>query len=331
MNLPYIPLITTVQPAILITGFLGAGKTTLLRELLLATHKEKLLSDVILNDYADATLDRETLIPFAENVEPLTATCACCEGLDFLLELSVKSSKSTADLLFIELNGTADPVPIVESFTLLENKLKLHPRWQICVIDVRHFANRGSYQDIEQLQLQTASHIYLTHTTPSTPIDPIIKKIQQINPYASILDKNTLTQMIIHLGRKHTTKITNPHPHNNQNINLNLIKKSPAHHKTHAFTACQILMPKQASEKTIRTWLALLPPDVIRTKLLIGVTEKPKYRYLFERVGTTVSKYTQRVNLNDNVPNSAILIGPDLDTQQLQKLTEEQIGATNKE
>jgi G3E family GTPase len=101
-----------VQPVVLITGFLGAGKTTLLRDLLASLNEEGIASNVILNDYADATMDSATLEEFAKNVEPLTATCACCEGLDFLLDLSVKSRKSKSDILFIELNGTADPVPI---------------------------------------------------------------------------------------------------------------------------------------------------------------------------------------------------------------------------
>jgi len=144
-----IPTFITTRPLILITGFLGAGKTTLLRELLQGCKEKELLSDVILNDYSDANVDLITLEDHARNIEPLTAACACCEGMDFLLELSLKSSKSDSDILFVELNGTADPVPIIESFTLLHEKLQLHPRWQVCVIDVRNFGKRTSYEDID--------------------------------------------------------------------------------------------------------------------------------------------------------------------------------------
>ena len=94
MKLPYIPQIVAARPVILLTGFLGAGKTTFLRQLLLATQKAGVSADVILNDYADAKLDSATLEGLAASIEPLTATCACCEGLDYLLKLSMKSAKS---------------------------------------------------------------------------------------------------------------------------------------------------------------------------------------------------------------------------------------------
>ena len=79
-------------------------------------------------------------------------------------------------------------------------------------------------------------------------------------------------------------------------------------------------MPNVNDIDEIKQWLSELPADVIRAKLLIGVTDRPKDRYLYERVGTEVSKYPQRVVLNDNVPNSAILIGPNLDVQALEAL-----------
>lgn len=323
--LPSLPSIISTQPTVLITGFLGAGKTTLLREILIASKKQNLAVDVILNDYADATLDRETLKEFTDNVEPLNATCACCEGLDFLLELSVKSSKSSSDLLLIELNGTADPVPVVESFTLLEEKLKLHPRWQLCVIDVRHFGDRGAYRDIEELQLQTASHIYLSHHDPQAPIDSVIEEIKKINPYASILDKDTLIKQIITLAQRKSKQLITQQPSTNQ-LDLTSAKQTHQNHQSHDFTACQILMPPEAAEETIKEWLAALPANVMRVKLLIGVTDRKKDRYLFEKVGSEISRYPQNVRLNSSVPNSAILIGPDLNTDQLQTLAQKHLG-----
>jgi len=146
MDLPYIPQVVSARPVVLLTGFLGAGKTTLLKELLVSCQNTDILTDVILNDYANAQLDSSTLEGMAASIEPLTATCACCEGLQPLMDLCKKSAKTSSDILFVELNGTADPLPIIESFTLMEDQLQLHPRWQVCVIDVRHFGARDQYK-----------------------------------------------------------------------------------------------------------------------------------------------------------------------------------------
>lgn len=320
MNLSHIPQVVSTRPMVLLTGFLGAGKTTLLRELLVAAQHAELITHVILNDYADAQLDSATLEDFTRSIEPLTAACACCDGLDFLLELSMKSAKDTSDILFVELNGTADPVPIIESFTLLENKLLLHPRWQICVIDTRHFGTRGTYSDIETLQLQTASHIYLSHIDKSIPTDLIIDNIKKINPHASIVSKKEIIKMVISLGKTKKQLLMAQQSGKEAN-DLNLIKKSEHHHKTHEFTSCQILLPVEVPEDAIRDWLASLPSGVIRAKALVAIYEDPNSRYLFERVGSEVEKDAQKVDLGKNVPNSAILIGPDLDIEELQKLT----------
>jgi len=322
MNSPHIPKFASVRPVILLTGFLGAGKTTLLRELLVNTQRGGLQSDVILNDYADANMDSATLEQFARNIEPLTATCACCEGLDFLLDLSVKSSKSESDLLFVELNGTADPVPIVESFTLLEGKLQLHPRWQVCVIDVSHFGKRGRYRDIEELQLQTASHIYFSHEDEEHSREGIIGAVKKINPYASIVEKMELIKQVVSLGEEKKKRVAYASKEGTE-FDLKLIEKSAHHQQTHEFTSCQVLMPDYVSEQAIRDWLTILPADVIRVKLLIGILGKPDGRYLFERVGQKISTYPQKITLGKNVPNSAILIGPDLNIEQLQELVEQ--------
>ena len=321
MRLSPLPEFASFRPVVLLTGFLGAGKTTLLRELLTHTQRSSLQSDVILNDYADARMDSATLEKFARNIEPLTATCACCEGLDFLLDLSLKSAKSESDLLFVELNGTADPVPIVESFTLLEDKLQLHPRWQICVIDVRHFGKRGGYQDIEKLQLQTASHIYFSHEDEEYSHKAIIDAVKEVNPYASVIDKGRLIEEVILLG-KYKKKRAIYELVEKAEFDHNLLEKSHHHQQTHEFTAYQIPMPSHVGESIIRDWLAALPADVIRAKLLIGISEKPDDRYLFERVGNKVSAYPQKVILGKSVPNSAILIGPDLNITKLHKLAE---------
>ena len=320
MNMQFtnIPSITSVKPVILITGFLGAGKTTLLRNLLKSFQKVDLLADVILNDFSDASIDSATLDEFSESVEPLAAGCACCESLDFLLDLSLKSSKKDSDILLIELNGTADPVPIVELFTLLEQKLELHPRWQICVVDSRHIGDRDSYADIESLQLQTASHIYLSHLKTGQQQDHVIRKVREINNYAKILSLDELIHDVIELTSTRKKKFYSK-GFSESNIDLHKLKKSKHHQQTHEIHSCKVILPKETTEEQVKAWLHKLPENIIRAKALIGVKGKPEYRYLFERVGTKICPYSQRVKLGKDGEHSAILIGPNLNIHDLEQ------------
>lgn len=315
---PSIPQLISVRPVILITGFLGAGKTTLLRSLLISCQGQKLHADVILNDFSDAKYDKATIEGLAKNIEPLSAGCACCESFDFLLELSLKSSESNSDILFIELNGAADPVPIVESFTVLEEKLKLHPRWQICVIDTRYFGKRAQYADIEKLQLQTASHIYLSHLDPPSKRQDIIKQVREVNAFAQILTLEQLSKDLIKLAQLRKQRLIGTTVQK-QTMNLNAIKQSEQHLQTHAIHSCEVRLPEHATELQVKAWLQNLPANIIRVKALIGVEGKPEHRYLFERVGAEICPYSQRVKLGKSGKHSAILIGPDLDIIELEK------------
>ena len=110
----------------MITGFLGAGKTTLLRNLLVQLHQREMLADVILNDFTNADIDVATLDGATlASVAPLAAGCACCDSLEELVLLCKAAASGKGDLLLIELNGTADPLALLETFTLLEKRLPL--------------------------------------------------------------------------------------------------------------------------------------------------------------------------------------------------------------
>lgn len=326
MNFNGITSLVSVRPVLILTGFLGSGKTTLLRRLLSSCQKAGLHADVILNDFSDARLDSSTIEGLAKSIEPLSAGCACCEGLDFLLELSLKSNQGDSDILFVELNGTADPVPIIEAFTLLEEKLKRHPRWQVCVIDTRHFGDRASFRDIEELQLQTASHIYFSHINEGQSTDELLIKIRKVNAFATVLTEDELAEKVVELAQVQRQRL---HSSAKKEIELSAIKKSAQHQQTHEFNSCKILLPEQAEEDAIRKWLRDLPASVIRAKLLIGVMERPGGRYLFERVGMEVSRYPQKVELGAGVENSAILIGPDLSLFELEQSAQKAFSMLN--
>lgn len=163
-----LPSLVKVRPMLLLTGFLGAGKTTFLRDMLAHLATREYRADVILNDRENAFIDKETLKGHAADISALTASCVCCDGYEDLVTMILKASESQHDILVIELNGTADPIPLQESFTLLESKFFLRPRWQICVIDARYFRKRRRFNDLESLQLETASHYFISHSSRLT-------------------------------------------------------------------------------------------------------------------------------------------------------------------
>lgn len=301
------------RPSVMITGFLGAGKTTFLRALLVALNSRHIAADVILNDYENAEIDAGTLCEDAATVEALAASCACCDGLAPLVDLAVASGRSVNDLLVIELNGTADPLPLLESFTLLESRLRFRPRWQVCVLDVRHFSHRESYGPLEQLQLETASHFMLSHVEKLTKLQRqiLLERVRAVNPKASETTPETMAESLAQVlardqrlllrGSQTSTKSLLPGP------------GRCGSRLAHEFTGCQIFLPTPVKRESMWAWLAALPPDVIRAKALVTVAGEPGVRRLFERVGLELMGDPLEVSISQKVPATGICIGPDLD------------------
>jgi G3E family GTPase len=299
-----------------------------MRDTLTALSARELLVDVILNDRESAELDCETLRDHASNVMAMAGSCVCCDALDELTDLVMKAAGTRHDALFVELNGTADPIPLLESFTLLESRFLLRPRWQICVIDARRFGKRGPYHQLELLQLETASHFRLSHTEDLSEMElaDVRKRVKEVNTRASETDASKLADGIAEVisrdrrfaaGRNSLAKSSKAMP-----------RLHDRHHLAHEFTGCQILLPDPLPAVRIFAWLASLPDSVIRAKALSRTTDQPDARYLFERVGTEICSDPLRVPIRDHVPSSAILIGADLEPEALLGNAREILGSS---
>ena len=107
-----------MKPLVFITGFLGAGKTTLLRKLSTALNGLDFSVDAILNDYINAGMEASTVGLSAAHITPLESGCACCESLDELVAICRNAHAGDGDLFLLELNGTADPLPILEAISV---------------------------------------------------------------------------------------------------------------------------------------------------------------------------------------------------------------------
>ncbi len=321
---PPIPALVNMRPMVMITGFLGAGKTTFLRSLLERLPSHHLTADVILNDYENAELDAQTIQDKAATIAPLSASCACCGGLDDLVQFAIAAQATRSDTLLVELNGTADPIPLLEAFTLLEGKLRFSPRLQIAIIDARQFGMRGHYDELEIQQLQTASHYVLSHTehVPKSRRDDVLLQIRHANPHAtrttaariSTQLARTIAEATPTILRAEATRTSAHRPHTH------------GHPLTHTFTGCQLLLPPRIRHEKITRFLRALPEIVLRAKSLVTTVEKPDCRQLFERIGSDFFPTPIEVPISPKVPPSLICIGPKLDPQALLQLAIHHIG-----
>jgi G3E family GTPase len=307
------------KPLLLITGFLGAGKTTLLRGILAESRALGRSADVILNDFENAEIDAASLPAYAASIAPIAASCACCDSLGDLVELALAAQASRGDALLVELNGTADPLPLLESFTLLEDKLAFFPRWQVAVIHARNWGRRGDFAALERRQIETATHWVLTHAESliARELKALARGVASVNPHAKRSHALGLAADL-HIARGGPEAVSflsgSDHRHDH------------THALSHRFTGCQVPLPGRYRSEDLIGLLEALPPVVVRAKALVRLRDRPASRWLFGRGPDEPTGEPYEIDGLTKAPSSLVCIGPGLDPAAIRALVAEHFG-----
>lgn len=314
------------RPLVLVSGFLGTGKTTLLRFLLKGIAEQGFLADVILNDFADARIDSAKIGELADTVHPVTSGCACCESLDELRSICRLAGKGDADVLILELNGSTDPGPLLESVALLDSRLSFEPLLSICVVNVRNWGRRSRWNKLERLQVSSAGAWVPSHAEQEEQrrIEAVAAEIGDVAPSAHRLSRGQLLESLLAVLRgsplerdheapqKEATRLQ-PDPH-----------RSHSHHGeheiSHQFTSHRFPLPSRVPLRSMEALFEGLPDPILRAKALVKLVEHPGPRWLFQRCGNEPPSAPQRVDQVQGIPSSLVCIGTEVDPASVRDL-----------
>jgi G3E family GTPase len=171
-------------PVTVLSGFLGAGKTTLLNHVL--NNRQGLRVAVIVNDMSEINVDAQlvrgggaALSRLDERLVAMSNGCICCTlREDLLIEVARLAQAGRFDYLLIESTGIAEPLPVAETFTFMDewgvslgDLARLDT--MVTVIDAFNFP-----RDFGSLDALIDRHLAVDETDERNVVDLLIDQVE---------------------------------------------------------------------------------------------------------------------------------------------------------
>ena len=339
-------------PLVLITGFLGAGKTSLLRRLIPLLRAGGVNVRVILNDYADATLDARTLASVVEEVLPLTGSCICCDSGEELIEALVPVPMTAPGVMLVETNGTTDTFQLLEKLLLTSAGHAYPAIVQVALVDTKRWQKRFWNDELERTQVRTASHLIFGYEDVTTPErrQQVRNSVAQVNSRARVTGAEDFARELLELialeeVAADTARIAAPAPAPKPLLDFirpgartappNPFQLAPGlpaprahnHALAHRFQALHLEVPMRLPRARLNRWLDSLPGTVLRAKGIVEFEEQPGQYFFFQRVEDLVSFSELHYQPHDFM-TLALLVGAGWNEAELRAQAAEHLGAT---
>jgi len=305
-----------MTPILLLSGFLGAGKTSLLREMLPRLEESGITPHVILNDHQNARIDASSLQAPGRAVKPLTGNCVCCDSLDSLREALAAIPDAPRQVVLLEASGSADPgTLLIQLSAAVEVRSRFAPIIQVTLVNARRWQKRFWHNELERLQVRTASHLMVTWTdqVDEARRSEVLAALEKLNPRATLCDAAALLGL---LRRCADEPALPPEP---ARSGSGYFAMSPAHELSHDFVATTLALPPAVHREKMLRWIDSLPPEILRVKAIARFHGEPDKEFLVEKTdehkwGATALLLAQPSGLEPAI----ILIGVQLDHSSLQ-------------
>lgn len=207
-----------IVPVTILTGYLGAGKTTLINHVL--NNQEGYKVAVIVNDIGEVNIDAKLIGKGGvvnetdDSLVPLSNGCICCTlKVDLMKQIVELVKTGRFDYILIEASGICEPMPIVQTLTVLSDETGSYGIPKICrldnvvtVVDALRLATEFGCgedltkenideEDIENLliqQIEFCNTIILNkiNEVESEELNRVRKIIRALQPKARIIETN---------------------------------------------------------------------------------------------------------------------------------------------